>query len=216
MKKKVAIVAGGYSSEYFVSLRSANGVQSFIDPERYETYIVLITKDKWFVQLNEDTEIPIDKNDFSFIKDGKKVNFDFAYITIHGTPGENGLFQGYLDMIGIPYSSCGVLASSLTFNKYYCNHFVRGFGVKSANSFFLRKGEKWDSDEIISVLGLPLFVKPNDSGSSFGITKVTSAGKLQSAIENAFSEGTNVIVEQFIPGTEVTCGCYKIKDKITV
>ena len=216
MKKKVAIVAGGYSSEFAVSLNSAKGLQSFIDPELYEVYIVLITKDKWVVQWDEKTEIPIDKNDFSFIINGQKINIDFAYITIHGTPGENGLLQGYFDITGIPYSSCGVLASSLTFNKYFCNKFLNNFGVRTANSVYLRKGDQWNSDEIISELGLPIFVKPNDSGSSFGITKVSSADQLQKAIANAFEEGTDVIVESFMPGTEVTCGCYKIKDKITV
>jgi len=216
MKKKVAIVAGGYSSEFVVSLKSAQGLQSFIDSERYEVYIVLITKEKWFVKWDEITEIPIDKNDFSFTKDGLKFNFDFAYITIHGTPGENGLLQGYFDMIGISYSSCGVLTSSLTFNKYFCNQFLKNFGVKTAESVFLRKNDQWDSATVQSKLGLPVFVKPNDSGSSFGVTKVTSADQLQTAIAAAFEEGTEALVERFIPGTEVTCGCYKIKDKMTV
>jgi len=216
MKKKIAIVAGGYSSEFVVSLKSAQGVRSFIDPERYEVYIVLLTKDQWFVQWDEKTEIPVDKNDFSFIQSGEKIHFDFAYITIHGTPGENGPLQGYFDMMGIPYSSCGVLASALTFNKYFCNQFLRNFGVKTAESVYLRKGEPWDSATVQSELGLPVFVKPNDSGSSFGVTKVTSADRLQEAITNAFKEGTDVIVERFMPGTEVTCGCYKIKNKTTV
>ena len=216
MKKKIAIVAGGYSSEYVISLKSAQGLQSFIDPELYEVYIVLITKDKWFVQWNDKIEITIDKNDFSFTQDGQVIHFDFAYITIHGTPGENGLLQGYFDMIGIPYSSCGVLTSSLTFNKYFCNKFLNNFGVNTADSVFLQKGEQWDSAVIQSKLGLPLFVKPNDSGSSFGVTKVTSADQLQTAVSTAFEEGTEVLVERFLPGTEVTCGCYKIKDKITV
>ena len=216
MKKKIAIITGGYSSEYFISLKSAQGLKSFIDPERYEVYIILITKDKWFVQLDDKTEIPIDKNDFGFIQAGQKIHFDFAYITIHGTPGENGLLQGYFDMMGIPYSSCGVLASSLTFNKYFCNQFLKNFGVKTAESVYLRKEDQWDFSAIQSKLGLPVFVKPNDSGSSFGITKVTTADQMQTAITNAFNEGTDVIVESFMPGTEVTCGCYKIKDKTTV
>jgi len=216
MKKKVAIVAGGYSSEYVVSLNSAKGIQSFIDPERYEVFVVLITEDRWFVRQDEKTEIPIDKNDFGFIYAGRKIHFDFAYITIHGTPGENGLLQGYFDMLGIPYSSCGISASALTFNKYFCNQFLKNFGVKTAAFVYLRKGEKWDSTAIQAKLGLPVFVKPNDSGSSFGVTKVTSADQLQKAIASAFEEGTGVLVERFMPGMEVTCGCYKIKDKITV
>ena len=214
MKKKVAVVAGGYSSEYIISLKSAQGVKSFIDSERYEVYIVLITKEKWFIQWDK-IEIPIDKNDFSFIQDGRKIHFDFAYITIHGTPGENGFLQGYFDIIGVPYSSCGVLASSLTFNKYFCNKFLKSFGVKTADSVCLQNKNQWDSISVQS-LGFPVFVKPNDSGSSFGVTKVTSADQLQTAITAAFEEGTEVIVERFISGTEVTCGCYKIKDKATV
>jgi D-alanine-D-alanine ligase len=216
MKKKIAIIAGGYSSEFVVSLKSAQGLQSFIDSERYEVYIVLITKDKWFIQQNDKTEIPIDKNDFSFIQSEQKVHFDFAYITIHGAPGENGLLQGYFDMLKIPYSSCGVLASALTFNKYFCNRFLNNFGIKTAESVFLCKNDQWDSGAIHTKLGLPVFVKPNDSGSSCGVTKVTAVNQLELAINKAFEEGTEVLVERFMPGTEVTCGCYKIKDKTTI
>jgi len=216
MKKKIAIVAGGYSSEYVVSLNSAKGIQSFIDPERYEVFVVLITKDQWLVQTNEKSGIPIDKNDFGFIQNGEKQRFDFAYITIHGTPGENGLLQGYLDMLGIPYSSCGVSASALTFNKYFCNQYLKSFGVKTAESVFLGKSDPWDAAAIETKLGFPVFVKPNDSGSSCGVTKVTSIDQLQKAISYAFEEGTETLVERFMPGMEVTCGCYKIKDKKTV
>ncbi|GHT47658.1 D-alanine--D-alanine ligase [Bacteroidia bacterium] len=215
MKKTVAIVAGGYSSELVVSLKSAQGIYSFIDKEKYTVYIVLITKEKWSVQLDDEREIAVDKNDFSFVLDGKRIPFDFAYITIHGTPGENGLLQGYLDMLGIPYSCCGVLTASLTFNKYFCNHYLRNFGVKTAKSILLRKGETKTSEEIVAELGLPLFIKPNDGGSSFGTTKVTSGEQIQPAIVIAFEEGQEVIIESFLPGTEVTCGCYRIKDKIT-
>jgi len=216
MKKKVAIVAGGYSSEFEVSIKSAQLLQSVIDSERYEIYTVIITKEKWFVKQEDNTEIAIDKNDFSFVRDGRKIHFDFAYIVIHGTPGENGLLQGYFDMTGLPYSSCGVLASALTFNKYFCNQFLKNYGVKTAPSVFLRREDTWDAVAIQSKLGMPVFVKPNDSGSSCGVTKVTTAGQLQAAIATAFEEGTEALVERFVPGTEVTCGCYKIKDKITV
>ena len=216
MKKKIAVVAGGYSSEFDVSLKSAQGVRSFIDPDRYEIYIILITKEKWIVQQDEKTEIPIDKNDFSFTQAGRKVHFDFAYITIHGTPGEDGLLQGYFDMTGIPYSSCGVLTSALTFNKYFCKQFLKQFGVKTADFVFLRQNDQWDSATVQSKLGLPVFVKPNDSGSSFGVTKVASADQLQTAIAAAFEEGTEALVERFLSGMEVTCGCYKTKEKTTV
>lgn len=215
-KKNIAIVAGGYSSEIVISLKSAEGIYSFISKDRYNLFIVLITRDKWVVQLEDKTEIPLNKNDFSFVRNGELVQFDFAYITIHGTPGENGLLQGYFDMLNIPYSCCGVLAASLTFNKYFCNRYLKGFGIKVAKSICLRsKGEK-DVTSIIEELGLPVFVKPNDGGSSFATTKVTTENQLQPAIEEAFNEGKEVMVESFMPGTEVTCGCYKIKDKMAV
>jgi D-alanine-D-alanine ligase len=217
-KKNIAIVAGGYSSEIVVSLKSAQGIYSFMDKEKYDLYIVLITREQWLVRLENKRQIAIDKNDFSFTDNGQRIRFDFVYITIHGAPGEDGLLQGYLDMLSIPYSCCGVLAASLTFNKYFCNHYLRGFGIKTAHSILLHKGDekKISSDEIISELGLPVFVKPNDGGSSFGVTKVSAVKQLQPAIAFAFEEGTEVLVESFIAGMEVTCGCYKIKDKMTV
>jgi D-alanine-D-alanine ligase len=216
LKKNVAIVAGGYSSEIVISLKSAEGIYSFIDPQKYKAYRVLITKDRWLVQLDDKREITVDKNDFSFILDEKRILFDFAYITIHGTPGENGLLQGYFDLLNIPYSCCGVLAASLTFNKYFCNNYLKSFGVKTAPSVFLRKGEAIVPEEIIAVLGLPVFVKPNDGGSSFGVSKVTSVEQLQQAIAMALTEGTEALIESFLPGTEVTCGCYKANDRKTV
>ena len=139
MKKKIAIIAGGDSSEYGVSLRSAAGIYSFMDKERYALTIVCIRGKDWKAQVSEDTWVDIDKNDFSFTYNGEKTQFDFAYITIHGTPGENGVLQGYLDMIGLPYSCCGVLAAALTFNKYTCNHYLKGFGVRVAESILLRR-----------------------------------------------------------------------------
>jgi len=211
-KKNIAIVAGGYSSEIVVSLKSAKGIESFIDKERYNLYIVLITKDKWQVQFGSE-EIDIDKNDFSFTGNGNRIKFDFAYITIHGTPGENGLLQGYFDMLNIPYSCCGVLAAALSFNKYFCINYLRPLGVKTASSVCLRKGQQANTETIIAELGLPVFVKPNDGGSSFGTTKVNSADQLQSAIAVAFEEGKEVMIESFMSGTEVTCGCYKVKGK---
>jgi D-alanine-D-alanine ligase len=215
-KKNIAIVAGGYSSEMVVSLKSAQGIYSFIDEEKYNSYIVLITKDLWRVQLEDEKEIAIDKNDFSFTHNEEKIRFDFAYITIHGTPGENGLLQGYLDMLRIPYSCCGVLAAALTFNKYFCNNYLRNFGVKTAKSICLKRNEKLSSQTIVLALGLPVFVKPNDGGSSFGTTKVSLIEQLEPAIDAAFQEGEEAIIESFMPGTEVTCGCYKIRDKKTV
>jgi len=215
-KPCIAIVAGGYSSESVISLKSAEGIQSFLDENKYTVYIVLITKEKWVVKLQDNQEVDLDKNDFSFTEDGEKIKFDFAYITIHGTPGEDGLLQGYFDMLDIPYSCCGVLAASLTFNKNFCKNYLQSFGVIISPSILLRKTDSWNENEIISKLGLPVFIKPNDGGSSFGITKVNTAGKLQAAINLAFTEGSEVMVESFMPGMEVTCGCYQTRNKKTV
>jgi D-alanine-D-alanine ligase len=215
-QKNVAIVAGGYSSEKIVSLKSAQGIYSFMDKKKYNAYIVLIVEDRWCVQINDKREAIIDKNDFSFVLDEKHIQFDFAYITIHGTPGENGLLQGYLDMLKIPYSCCGVLSAALTFNKYFCNNYLKSFGVQTAPSVFLRKGETKSSEEIIAKLGCPVFVKPNDGGSSCGVTKVSLPEELQKAIALAMKEGNEALIETFLPGTEVTCGCYNIKNKKTV
>ncbi|MDR0611885.1 MAG: D-alanine--D-alanine ligase [Dysgonamonadaceae bacterium] len=215
-KKNIAIVAGGYSSEMVVSMKSAQGIQSFIDPERYTSYIVLITREKWVALLPDNRESPIDKNDFGFTSAGVKIRFDFAYITIHGTPGEDGLLQGYFDMLGLPYSGCGVLAASLTFNKYFCKNYLRNFGVQVAASVLLRKGEVWNAEDLVSQLGLPVFVKPNDGGSSFGVTKVNAPEQMQSAINLAFTEGNEVLAESFMSGVEVTCGCYQVGEKKTV
>lgn len=216
MKRNIAIVAGGDSSEIVISLKSADGIYSFIDKDKYNLYIAIVKRDEWSVVLPSGEHSPIDKNDFSFKLDGEVVHFDFAYITIHGTPGEDGRLQGYFDMIGLPYSSCGMLVSALTFNKYVCNHYLHGFGIRIADSIHLFKGDDISDDEVIARLGLPIFVKPNDGGSSFGITKVKERSALRPAIDKAFSEGREVIMESFINGTEVTCGCYKVSGKEVV
>ena len=209
-------MAGGDSSEFVVSLKSAQGIYSFIDKEKYNLYIVILQKGEWYVQLDNDKKADIDKNDFSFILDGKNIRFNFAYITIHGTPGENGLLQGYFDLIGMPYSSCGVLASALTFNKYICNKYLQTFGVQISESILLHAGDTIDDRTVVDGLGLPVFVKPNDGGSSCGVTKVKLKEEIQPAIQKAFDEGHEVIIEHFMPGTELTCGCYKIKGKEVV
>ena len=216
MKRNIAIVAGGYSSEYGVSLKSAEGLYSFIDKAKYNLYIAIVKKNAWFVQRPDGTEAVIDKNDFSFQEEGKKIRFDFAYITIHGTPGEDGRLQGYFDLIGIPYSSCGMLVSAVTFNKYVCNHYLQDFGVNIAPSIHLFAGQSVSDEQVVEQLGLPVFVKPNDGGSSFGVPKVKAIEQLQPAIAKAFAEGKEVVIERFIAGTEVTCGCYKVKGKEVV
>lgn len=213
--KRIAIVAGGDSSESEVSLRSAAGLMTFI-PDEYEKYIVSITGGDWNVHLLDSVTTLIDKNDFSFVKEGQRTTFDFAYITIHGTPGENGILQGYFNLIGMPFSCCDVLASALTFDKYVCNQFLRNFDIAVAPSVVLRHRQTISNADIIEKLGLPLFVKPSAGGSSFGITKVKEADRLSLAIEKAFKESDEVVVESFIAGTEVTCGMYKTRRKTVV
>lgn len=216
MKRTIAIVAGGDSSEYVVSLRSAQGIYSFIDKEKYNLYIVMMKGLDWHVQLPDETIAVIDRNDFSFQLNGEKITFDFAYITIHGTPGENGRLQGYFDMLGIPYSCCGVLAAALTFNKFACNQYLKGFGVRIAEALSLRQGQSVSDEDVIEKIGLPCFIKPSLGGSSFGVTKVKSREQIQPAIAKAFEEGEEVIIEAFMDGTEITCGCYKTKEKSVV
>ena len=215
-KRTIAIVAGGDSSELPVSLRSAQGIYSFIDKERYNLYIVEMQGQRWEVVLPNGEKTPIDRNDFSFIENGEKKNFDFAYITIHGTPGENGILQGYFDLIGIPYSSCNVLVSAITFNKFTCNQYLKGFGIRVSESMILRKGFEILDEEVINKVGLPCFIKPNAGGSSFGVTKVKTKEDIQPAIEKAFGESDEVMIEAYMQGTEITCGCYKTKNKEVV
>lgn len=216
MKKNIAIVAGGDSSEVVVSLKSAAGLYSFIDKEKYNLFIVTIVGKQWQVEWSDQEKIAIDKNDFSFTRNGIKTTFDFAYITIHGTPGENGILQGYFDLISIPYSCCGVLAAAITFNKFTCNQYLKGFGVNVSESILLREGQTVTNDEIVAKIGLPCFVKPNVGGSSFGVSKVKHIDEIQPAIEKAFSEGSEVLIEAFMEGTELTCGMYKTKEKTVV
>jgi D-alanine-D-alanine ligase len=214
MTRNIAIVAGGDSSEYGVSLRSAAGIESFLSNQPYNTTIVLLRGKDWKAKIEEDKWVEIDKNDFSYTYQGEKHSFDFAYITIHGTPGENGLLQGYFDMIGMPYSCCGVLAAAMTFNKYTCNNYLKGFGVKVAESVLLRKSDVgYPVSDIVEKVGLPCFIKTNVGGSSFGVSKVKTTEEVEPAIEKAFAEGNEVICEAFMKGIEITCGVYKTKNK---
>lgn len=215
MKRIIAIVAGGDTSEHGVSLRSAQGIYSFLDKEKYEVYIVEMSGTDWQVRLEDGTSRPVDRNDFSFCaaEGAPKTRFDFAYITIHGTPGEDGTLQGYFDMLRIPYSCCGVLAAALTYNKFACNQFLHAFGVSIADSILLRRGQTIADADVVERLGVPCFIKPNLGGSSFGVTKVKEAAQIQTAIAKAFSEAEEVVIESFLQGTEVTCGCYKTAQK---
>ena len=211
MKRTIAIVAGGDTSEYEVSLRSAQGIESFLDKDRYISYIVVMHGTDWHVQLPGGGTTPVDRNDFSFTLAGEKTRFDYAYITIHGTPGEDGRLQGYFDMLRLPYSGCGVMASALTYNKFVCNQYLKGFGVRIAESLLLRRGQCIADEDVVQKIGLPCFVKPNLGGSSFGVSRVNTPAQIQPAIAKAFAEADEVLVEAFLDGTEVTCGCYKTK-----
>lgn len=217
MKRIIAIAAGGDTSEYEVSLRSAQGIYSFLDKERYTPYIVQMRGTDWHVQLEDGGLAPIDRNDFSFrLPDGSKVNFDFVYITIHGTPGEDGLLQGYLDMLHLPYSCCGVLPASLTYNKFACNQYLHAFGVRIADSLLLRRGQTITDNEVVQKIGLPCFIKPNLGGSSFGVTKVKTPAEIQPALAKAREESPETVIEAFMNGTEITCGCYKTRQRSVV
>lgn len=216
MKRIIAIVAGGDSSEHDVSMRSAEGIYSFIDKDKYTLYIVELTKKKWEALLPDGSRAPIDKNDFSFSHDGQKVKPDFAYITIHGTPGENGILQGYFELLGIPYSTCDVLVSAMTFSKFTLNQYLKGFGVRVAESLLVNKRHGISNQDVIEKIGLPCFIKPNASGSSFGVTKVKTADQIQPALKEAFAESDDVMIEAFMDGIELANGCYKTKDKSVV
>ena len=217
LKRNIAIVCGGDSSEHDVSMRSAQGLYSFFDKKRYNIYIVDVKGINWHVEYEDGDVATIDKNDFSFIgKDGKAVVFDYAYITIHGTPGENGLMQGYFDLIHLPYSTSGVLVEAMTFNKYVLNNYLRAFGVRVADSILLRLGDEYDEKEIEKRLGMPVFVKPAADGSSFGVSKVKNADQLAPALRVAFMESDEVMIEGYMKGTEISIGCYKTRDKMVV
>ena len=209
--KNIAIIAGGNSSEYEVSMKSGKNIYDEVDETRYNKYLVVLKERDWHVEIGEE-KFPVDKNDFSFTRNGEKILFDFAYITIHGVPGENGLLQGYLDMMGVPYGCCNVLASALTFDKHTCNTYLKSYGVNVADSVMLIRGMAYDVNEIINEVGLPCFVKPNAEGSSFGVTKVKEAAQLEDALKKAFALCREVLIETFIDGTELTCGVVKAGD----
>ena len=213
MMKNIAIVAGGDSSEYVVSVRSGANVFSAIDRQKFTPWMILIRNGVWSVLENDKEIASVDKGDFSFYLNGEKIRLEYAYIMIHGTPGEDGILQGYFDMLGIPYSSCGVQSSALTFNKNFCNKYLRSYDIQMARSLRLVAGEKWNPEEVVRELSLPLFVKPSAGGSSFGVTKVKKEEELAAAVDKALKESPEVLIEQFIEGKEFTCGVVKIGDK---
>ena len=217
-KRTIAIVCGGDSSEHDVSLRSAQGLYSFFDKERYDVYIVDMKGTDWQVQLADGTTTPIDMNDFSFREQGRLRLFDYAYITIHGTPGENGILQGYFDLIHMPYSTSGVLVEAMTFDKFVLNQYLRGYGVRVAESVLVRRDQvqQLNKKQVIDTVGMPCFVKPANDGSSFGVSKVNKPDQMDAAIRVAMMESDEVMIEQYLDGTEITVGCYKTKDKSVV
>lgn len=212
-KKNIAIVAGGDSSEYVVSVRSGANVLKAINQQLFNPWLVRIKGEEWIILDGETKLADIDKSDFSFSLDGNKCKFDYAYIIIHGTPGEDGVLQGYFEMLNIPYSSSSVQSSALTFNKFFCNNYLRSFDILMAQSVRLIAGEKYSAAQIIESLGLPLFVKPSAGGSSFGVTKVKQTTDLVEAVNRALDESPEAIIEQFIEGKEFTCGVVRIGER---
>jgi D-alanine-D-alanine ligase len=215
MKQKVAIVMGGYSHEREISIKSAAVVNQSLSGEIFETYLVDIAKEGWFV-IEGDKKSEIDKNDFSFLKNGEKIKFDLVFNVIHGTPGEDGRLAAYFDLLNIKHNSCGFFEAALTFSKRECIAVAKSNGIKCADSVFLEKSLAYDADEIVEKLGLPVIVKPNRSGSSFGISKVHRKEDLDTAINNAFDVDNQILIEEFIAGTEVTVGIINYKGETVV
>ncbi|MGC9471220.1 MAG: D-alanine--D-alanine ligase [Bacteroidales bacterium] len=213
MKKKIALVTGGYSQEYQISLNSSKQIARALDSTRYDVFPILITREQWMYHPATGEPSPVDKNDFSILHEGKKIQFDAAFIAIHGAPGEDGQLEGYLDMLNIPYTCSGRLASALTFNKMACKQFLAPFGFRYARTVQVQKGNFYRAEDLLSEVDLPCFVKPNEGGSSFGISKVTRSGDLPAALEKAFGEDDIALVETFLEGTEITCGLMKTMEK---
>lgn len=207
MKKKIAIIYGGYSSEFIISEKSAATIYANIDSDLYEPILVEITKKSWHAHIRGGVA-PIDKNKFTYLLNKEENSFDLAFITIHGTPGEDGKLQSYFDMIDLPYVNSNAFASSLTFNKWACNSFLRDFGVSTAKAILLRNVNDVHPIQIADEIGFPCFVKPNDGGSSFGISKVNTLMEMPEAIAKAFNEGEEVVIESLIQGREITCGLF--------
>ena len=211
--KKVAVIEGGYSKEKAISVKSAQTVFDNLDRTKFAPTRVLIDENDW-TAYDEEGQYLIDKNDFSFIKNDLKVQFEYAFIVIHGTPGEDGKLQGYLDMVGIPYNTSSAAIMALTFQKFHCNQFLKNFGINVPEAVLIKPDDEINESQILEKVKLPCFVKPTDGGSSFGVTKVKNENKLLPAIKAAFKYGTEVIVEQSIEGREVTCGVYSAKEGI--
>ncbi len=216
MKKKIAIIMGGYSSEFKISLKSGNVVHKYLDIEKYESYRIHILEDKWVYVDDKKNEHPVNRDNFSVPLKSETLKFDCVFNAIHGTPGEDGLMQAYFQLLGLPQTSCNYYQSALTFNKRDLLSVLKPYGIKSADSFYLNLGDEINLDEIVTKVGLPCFVKANKAGSSFGISKVYEKGKLIAAIENAYKEDDEIIIEAFLEGTEVSVGVIKHRGETKV
>ena len=205
---KVAVIEGGYSKEKAISIKSAKTVFDNLDRTKFDPTRVLIDENEW-TAYDDEGKYSIDKNDFSYTKNGSKQNFEYAFIVIHGTPGEDGKLQGYLDMVGVPYNTSSSAVTALTFQKFHCNQFLKNFGINVPKAVLIKPDDEINEEETLNKVGLPCFVKPTDGGSSFGVTKVKKDNELLPAIKEAFNHGSEVIVEENIEGREVTCGVYR-------
>lgn len=214
--KNIAVIMGGYSSEVEVSLKSGNVVYKHIDREKYNPYKIHILKDKWVLVDDNNKEYPINKHNFSAEVNNKQITFNCVFNVIHGTPGENGIILAYFDLIGLKYTSAPFYQMALTFNKRDCLSVVKAYGIKTATSIYLNKGDEICEDEIIKKVGLPCFVKPNNAGSSFGISKVHQQKDLQAALKKAYKEDNEILIESFLNGTEVSVGVIQYKGEIKV
>lgn len=212
MKKNIAVITGGEASEVGISLKSASVVFKHLNKEKYNVFKIVIEGNEWFVERRNPVRLKIDKNDFSFTVEGHKINFDAVFVAIHGTPAEDGKLQGYFDLLKIPYNCCGVLQAALTFDKLRCKEYLEQFGIKTAKAVLLRKSATTNQK---SEIPLPVFVKPNKNGSSYGASKVTDEKDLAAAIENAFKYDDEILVEEYLQGTEVTCGLITRNGKVT-
>lgn len=209
MKKNIALLTGGYSKEYAISVETGKVVARYLDHDLFNVYPIKITSDKWLYLDDAGNTGQIDRNDFTLTLDGRKISFDAAFIAIHGTPGEDGILQAYLDMMHVPYNTCGRTTAALTFNKFFTNEVVKSAGIKIAKTVYLHQRDFYNTADILSVTGLPCFVKPNSNGSSVGMNKVMNSESLEPAIQAAFLTDTEVLIQEYIEGMEVTCGIYE-------
>lgn len=217
MKKKVALVAGGYTGEYAISIQTASTIENNIDPAVYEVYKIIIDRHGWTHTDSSGVQTEVDRRDFSLTLDGQKITFDTVFIAVHGTPGEDGKFQGYLEMLGIPFTSCNAIVSGLTFNKIYCNRVIAQSGlVHVANSLHVVRGRDWTVETILEKVKLPVFVKPAEGGSSLATTKVKEASQLQAALDAVYAFEPQAMVEEFVQGREFSIGVYRVGGQLHV